>query len=198
MSKPYYQIHPTAESTKLPTLMCVFKNAKDKNLESNLYRFNSKVAFWPRKDVFLLYKETYDNMFRLIKGTNMAKMSIHFIVHPDSINKAVPNLLTVDEFKQFQIHVHSYEEFFKLLSGEDFKSSVFFDYLNQSIYIFENTTWSVLAFLFRSRGYILSGGTNTKRHILSVLEFRLSQFLFTLYTESDVTVHQLFEEKKSS
>jgi len=51
------------------------------------------------------------------------------------------------------------------------------------IYIFEETTWITILAGFRKNGISISGGSPTKRHILSPLQLRLAIFLISLYGE---------------
>lgn len=54
-----------------------------------------------------------------------------------------------------------------------------------SIFIFEDTSWSVLQLAFKYRLFVLSGGTSTKKQYLSALEFRLSLILLSYFGTND-------------
>jgi hypothetical protein len=49
------------------------------------------------------------------------------------------------------------------------------------IFRFEGHTWTDIVARFRLNNIIISGGSNTKKHILSPVQFRLSQFLLCYY-----------------
>jgi hypothetical protein len=60
-------------------------------------------------------------------------------------------------------------------------STLIIDIINRKditpIFIFKNCTWMEVLFQFYTFNYRVSGGSNTKRHILSPLQYQLFQFL---------------------
>jgi len=59
---------------------------------------------------------------------------------------------------------------------EEYKSKNF-----EVVFIFENLSWKEICGKFASVYVDISGGSNNKKHILSTLQFRLSQILFCIY-----------------
>lgn len=99
------------------------------------------------------------------------------------------------EIKTFKMKIENYTEENKFRLFEVYTISIFdlFEYkdifdstLNyhlkssNSIFIFENLRWVGLLSFFRENGFIISGGSNTKRFILSPLQVYVSQFVIAL------------------
>lgn len=60
-----------------------------------------------------------------------------------------------------------------------------FDVTNNTIYIFHKIIYLVLFFKFRENN--ISGGSYTKRHILSPMEYRLSQFMTAIFSKNGLS-----------
>jgi hypothetical protein len=68
-----------------------------------------------------------------------------------------------------------FEDFF---NEEVFRSrDVVFKNLYKTIFIFDNIQWSEVCLHFKTKNIIISGGSNTKKHILNPIEFKFSIYL---------------------
>lgn len=68
-----------------------------------------------------------------------------------------------------------------------------------SVFIFRNIDWSYLILLFKIKGIDISGGSNTKRHILSTVDATLKEFLdlFYGYNTNFINKHIIYESFKN-
>lgn len=76
-----------------------------------------------------------------------------------------------------------------LFKSQKFNSEDHFDesFLSQSIFIFENISWSDLQLLFRYRLIQISGGSVTRRHLVSTVQFLLLKYLISQgYSKEDI------------
>lgn len=77
----------------------------------------------------------------------------------------------------------SYDEFFKAFKNFDFFIKKYLSKYNiddsnyRIIYIFYGLLWSSIVYLFEISGFKLNGGTKNRRHILSVVEKELMEFM---------------------
>jgi DNA-dependent RNA polymerase-like protein len=74
----------------------------------------------------------------------------------------------------------------KLMLNKEIKSNYF---QNDIIFIFEGYIWSSIVGFFRWNNFIVSGGSNTKRHMLSPVQLRLSRFLIAFQLDVPDTFH---------
>lgn len=175
-------------SSNSSVLICVFNNAKDSRyISSDFTRLNSKILF-VNTNIFDLFDLVNNNAN--YSNLGLSKLNVRFIVHPDTRSKFVKNA-TPPGFKPISINVLTYEEFFAKFVGEHQsfnKKKFFLNSLSDSIFIFEDTSWLVLTLKFRYSYYVLSGGSNTKKHFLNSLDYRLSQFILATYTMNEIDV----------
>jgi len=64
---------------------------------------------------------------------------------------------------------------------------------NNAIIHFENLEWKEILLNFRRFNIVISGGSNTKRHILSFVQYRLSLFIHTLEGNSQAGLSESFK-----
>lgn len=87
------------------------------------------------------------------------------------------------EYRNINIHEFALSDFIehmddKMAIGKNKIEQ--YEYWNKSIFIFEDITYREIQTKFLSNKVIISGGSRTKRHLLSPAQFRLSQFLIAL------------------
>ena len=68
-------------------------------------------------------------------------------------------------------------------------------YLKNFIFIFHNMSWHLIQALFRKHHILVSGGSSTKRHILSPTEFRLAIFIGWIFESSKSSVAKSFHHE---
>lgn len=68
-----------------------------------------------------------------------------------------------------------------------------------SVFIFRNTSWSNIVLFFKLKGIDISGGSNSKRHILSTVDATLKEFLDLLYgyNTNFINKHIIYESFKN-
>lgn len=68
-----------------------------------------------------------------------------------------------------------------------------------SVFIFRNISWSNIVLLFKLKGIDISGGSNSKRHILSTVDATLKEFLdlFYGYNTNFINKHIIYESFKA-
>lgn len=88
-----------------------------------------------------------------------------------------------------------YDDFFE---QPDFIKNIFLKRINlrKSIFIFKSKSWIEVTTNFKKNNIIISGGTNTKRHILSPNQLWLSQFI-TFISVSNSIIDSFHNSKKS-
>lgn len=141
-----------------------------------------------------LTNEEYFSLFYLLSSRGYKTFKIFRIVNERKPNQYVKNSGEI-ELKTFKFNIENDPEGTKFRKFEVFKISIFdlFDYedilestlkyhlkSSNSIFIFENLRWAGLLNFFRENGFIISGGSNTKRFILSPLQVYVSQFVSAL------------------
>ena len=91
-----------------------------------------------------------------------------------------------------------YQDFFskKFLDHYLFSIRKHFPKYDYVIYKFIGTNWSCLLNDFRLFNIVLSGGSNTKRHILSPLQNKLAKFIACIEDNTDATVSDSFHIDK--
>jgi hypothetical protein len=62
---------------------------------------------------------------------------------------------------------------------------------NNSLFIFSDICWSNIILNFKIRGVDISGGSISKRHVLSTVDFQLFKGLYFLYSSDEEQVRQL-------
>jgi hypothetical protein len=67
--------------------------------------------------------------------------------------------------------------FDKLFDSEFRQRDFVFSNLYKTIFIFEDVSWSDVCLQFKTKNIIVSGGTDTKKHILSPIEYKFSIYL---------------------
>lgn len=121
---------------------------------------------------------TESDFLKRMMFLNIRKMTL-VVVH-DSDGDITPRVMSAknNESEEFVL-THNF------IRNKTFFSHNCFEYYFDSkrknsaefIYAFENLNWRKLCLNFATTGIDISGGSNTKKHLLSPLQFRLSQFL---------------------
>jgi hypothetical protein len=101
-----------------------------------------------------------------------------------NFNKLIIFIIEFDNVESKLKKINDGYYIYKTSSNEFFKTNHIFKFLTvseniyiNSIFIFKGTNWVNIVAEFRRSGIIVSGGSNTKKHILSPVQLRLSQFL---------------------
>lgn len=147
---------------------------------------------------FKFYTESLDfeSIFKRLEFLKARKLIIINVINGDFKTK-------FDEYNhsfntQFAVFNISHKDFFtkeslNILLLKNHNNSRFM------IFHFENQTWANLLLNFRRFDIIVSGGSNTKRHILSPIQLRLAQFIVCLEGFSSSGVVESFKlDLKSS
>ena len=183
----------------MPTLFCTLCDANDKK-ESSFFRLNLQLqyAYTDTQALFkaLYYSEQINDMRRIL---GLGNILVVIVVHPDRLNDPDKKL---DHFsnvtKEFRFSIQTYEDFcaeMRQLFVKYLDVKTRNKYFSQRIFIFENTTVSALSVMLKFNYFTLSGGTNGKRHILSVLAYRLSLFMCCVERESSLKLSVNRHEK---
>jgi hypothetical protein len=147
---------------------------------------------------FKFYTESLDfeSIFKRLEFLKARRLIIINVINADCKNKF--DKYNHDYNTQFAVYNISHKEFFtkealNLLLLKNHNNSRFM------IFHFENQTWANLLLNFRRFDIIVSGGSNTKRHILSPIQLRLAQFIVCLEGISSSGVVESFKlDLKSS
>ena len=188
--------------TRNPCLICVFNYAKDENnldlnnhdinYEPFFLRLNSKVLAY-NSDITEILDLVGLNLSNNILSMNILELQVIFVVHPDRL-KSYKELINSDvrpytaynfklSFEKLKVTIITYEQFFSKVDGYtndglyDYAHRGFLSTLSNAVFIFEDINWFTLSTKFKYSLINLSGGSNTKRQFLSILEFKLSQFV---------------------
>jgi|SRR5882757_2025040 len=103
-----------------------------------------------------------------------------FFIFVHVTNDLVESKLSSYGFTNSSIELYVYKVSFKNFFNDCFiiKNLLQYSkYSNRIIYGFENKIWGNIVVNFRFNKIIISGGSNTKRHFLSPVHMRLSQFI---------------------
>jgi hypothetical protein len=114
------------------------------------------------------------------------------------INIGLEALLTmlVDDGNKFNIT----NDFITNIFGDKESTKKNFDSICQdSVFIFRNIRWSSIVLLFKLKGIDISGGTSSKRHLLSTVDATLKEFLdlFYGYNTNFINKHIIYESFKN-
>jgi hypothetical protein len=153
-------------------------NVLDNIKWDDLYRYNQIFRANKTLEIFHIIK---DPLKEILEPSNTSLFQ--------NINIKNEKLETID-FNEIPDHI-----FFTI----KFTDELFFNFnsdLSTKIFFFEYTQWKILVRKFHDLGITLSGGSTTKRHLLSPVHMRLSSFLFIIegYQESldnTITSYQL-------
>jgi len=147
---------------------------------------------------FKFYTESldFDSILKRLEFLKVRKLIIINVINNDFKSK-------IDKFShsfntEFAIYNISRKDFFtkKILNLLLLKNH---DNSRFMIFHFENQTWANLLLNFRRLDIIVSGGSNTKRHIISPVQLRLAQFIVCLEGFSSSGVVESFKlDLKSS
>jgi len=87
----------------------------------------------------------------------------------------------------------------EILGAKESTKKNFDSICQDSVFIFRNIDWSNLIFLFKLKGIDISGGSNTKRHMLSTVDATLKEFLdlFYGYNTNFINKHIIYESFKN-
>ena len=117
------------------------------------------------------------------------------INHIKYSENAIEFLLPLNTFTKLASTV-SIEDFLAQIIGGDQNKKYL---LNNALFIFDNLTWLNLQLLFRYLNIVLSGGSISKRHILSTSQFNLSNNLHVLNYNKEaiynsfITLHKSYQ-----
>lgn len=85
------------------------------------------------------------------------------------------------------IKLDNYLGFYEISFSNLFTDKLFIDavlkkskFLNHLVFIFEDKKWVEIISLFKSNNITINGGSNTSKHILSPVQFKLAQFISCL------------------
>jgi hypothetical protein len=96
------------------------------------------------------------------------------------INIGINSLLTFLEDDGNKLNITN--DFITDIFGDiDSKKKNFDSICQDSVFIFRNICWSSIVLLFKLKGIDISGGSNSKRHILSTVDATLKEFLDLFY-----------------
>lgn len=69
------------------------------------------------------------------------------------------------------------------------------NFLKDSVFMFEGLSYQEIATLFKRHKIIISGGSPTKRHMLSFLQLRLSRFILSITTAGVVNSYHITDKE---
>ena len=172
-----------------------FALAKDKKFEKeNLQHIIASAVFISGKDIEKmnanLKKGVINSYYDFI---NVPYLNIFRVVN-DTIEPFKE--IDISKITEFNYTICDYNSFFNTFDYRDFESMIESHNDNvtkNTIFIFENIYWSVLLLLFRKNGIVVSGGSNTKRHILSPIQLRVSNFVTALFGNGYIPVIKSFD-----
>lgn len=188
-----------AKKIEFPTIISVFTLAKDgQKREDNLLHLITSVFFVYGKDKFRLQKSIGDilDLSKNYESFNIRKLQI--VIVTKDINSEKFRLRSIP---LIEVRGITYENFFNGINPKNNKSYLdveFLDTLNNydTIFIFDNIGYSTLRLAFRFKDILISGGSNTKRHILSPLQLKLSHFITAVYTMNNCNIHDYLENQE--
>jgi hypothetical protein len=186
-------------------IIAVFVNSKDKQVRN--YNFNHVIA-----SVIFIENKTLkiidEKLHKMYVNTRMDEIIGYF---SDSgvdnlriirLSSRIKNreFIQISTHPWFGVEYMDYNHFFDPIEHPVFNSLMqntirFTDgkWVGTNIvFIFEGISWDFLLMIFRCNNLIVSGGTNTKRHILSPSELKLSQFILNIIPENYMTVVNSF------
>jgi hypothetical protein len=140
------------------------------------------------EEYFLKPSDYYLNLnllIRNLKYLNFNKIII-FIIDNENVE---PKLKKIND--DYYICIISFDEFFKKKEIYDFLT-VSDNIHKNTIFIFKNINWINIVAKFRSLNIIVSGGSNTKKHILSPVQLRLSQFILAIGWDQNDSINYSF------
>lgn len=175
------------------------KNYKDSSEMNDDYRRYLTISCLSVPRTFegvLIYEKPYNEFYKYCRQFNMKR------VYRLNVYNDLPNIDRVIEHNRTflkpikdncrEFHIPACKLFHKnpgnlLLQALNHDPNL----LNHILFKFHNMTYKEVKFLFLMNGFILNGGSNTQRHLLSSCEFKLSMFMTALL------VHPYFELIKS-
>jgi len=145
-----------------------YHNGEYHTIASTFFKLGEfKINLWPRPQNFL-------NKLELLE---VEELIIYNISSIDDVEEKFIKLNQSSEYKLWHYEI-SFNAFFS-----DYIINQLFHHKNRTKYIifhFEKYEWRTILEQFKRFNIIVSGGSNTKRHILSGVQHRLSQFLICI------------------
>ena len=142
------------------------------------------------KQIIYIYKDDVNRDTQIYEQTKLGEdldfIKIHFSVFFG--------------FLEGEIEYSSENSVVSLLFKENGKSLINNNYLNKTIFIFENMSWDLVQMSFRNRNIQLSGGSITKRQYLSKTQYQLLTFLLLTkleYKEFNIHIEKHLDFKKN-
>jgi len=133
------------------------------------------------------YQISYEELYNNIASIGINKLFIFYIL--DSPQEEIDVTLKTHVFRNnniwFEVHYISKENYIPMINSSSFNFSEINKYC---LYIFLDLSWIELISMFKSEdiNIIVSGGSPTKRHLLSPLELRLSSYIIALFNMNSI------------
>lgn len=156
-----------------------------KENDTVLHHYVASVFYLFDEDLLRLGHSLNNGVLGRLSFLNIKKLKVLFV---SEYYEKVDSLFDEgDESRKFELHVMNTDLFFENLCFDDLNKYIkvpLIDDVNSTntIFIFNDLTWKEVIQNFRARNIVLSGGSITKRHMLTPVHFKLAQFLIAIYT----------------
>lgn len=160
------------------SLHVVFSSARTAEVNNQLDFHMIASTYFVNKS----HEISYNNLFVNISSLGINKFFIVYII--DLTQEEIDSQYKSDFYRNnqlwFEVHYTSRQNFIPMINSGSFN----FNETNKyCLYIFLGMSWVELITMFKSEdiNIIVSGGSPTKRHLLSPLEIRLSSYIVALF-----------------
>jgi hypothetical protein len=183
-----------------------------KNTDTKLYLFATVVRSYdvyhvPRNIIHLLFSLFYTtvDLVSNLSNCNQPYLIIRVLLRVDDFSQVIEHNQFVLEF-QFSIShlfnfngINSFDCFINKIIGDYYlgnknESKI----LNNVLFVFEGINWGTLQYIFKNLKINISGGSISRRSLLSTNQYNLSMFLYKMgYNISDIFNSSILYNKLS-
>ena len=155
------------------TIFCVLSNTEFN--KSNFHNVTASTFFTNEYNLKLnddlLDKLTFNNLFHIFDiDPRYSEVTTEIITHNNQIITIIKG-----DLKGI------------INNGEIFKETIDEHIINRSVFIFHNLKWKDICKEFTSQNIIISGGSSTKRHIISPIHIRMVTILIVfIFSYKDI------------
>jgi len=169
---------------KVNVIVC-FANSKDKTVRTDLFHHIIASVLFINDDALKLISAKLDSIGDFYKVMGIDKLHINWVTKKE-LDSNQPQMKMYNVNPEIVVLLDNFETFFRRMEYSYLKKIIKDTVDNKKlpnhlIFIFEETSWFEILAYFRKQNIIVSGGSTTKRHILSPIDIRLSQFFISVF-----------------
>lgn len=175
--------------TKTYTFACFARSYNKYHLTSNTIHLVASIFYTLEDNSKKLFENINTNSKILIRILNTNETIFKVIPHTNSILEFHISLPHFFENYTHDLTNKNFETFIVKIVGdyitlnEEDKNNI----LNNVLFLFEDLNWFHLQLIFRIGNVFISGGSNTRRYIITSVHYNLNYFLFLMgYTITDI------------